>query len=184
MTNSQTTFARVTLEYDKAHERAPLKAITEAIFEASRLSDCNAVVVRTAETAEALLTVLAGILVMSRATRCHQLILRALPPQRFAGRAFPREDAMKRGDQWRMTTARSRPTCTSGSRNMAPTAISLGKSGTPLTRNISTTAVPISADHLVRRTELQSNAAHDDDESAAGRFFEIRPNQMNSEWRV
>jgi hypothetical protein len=55
MTNTQTTFARVTLEHDKAHERAPLEAITEAIFETSRLGDCNAVVVRTAETAEALL---------------------------------------------------------------------------------------------------------------------------------
>ena len=48
MTNTQTTFAHVTLEYDKAHERAPLEAITKAIFETSRLSDCNAVVVRTA----------------------------------------------------------------------------------------------------------------------------------------
>ena len=49
MTDTQTTFARVTLEYDKAHERAPLEAITEAIFETSRLSDCNAVVIRTGE---------------------------------------------------------------------------------------------------------------------------------------
>jgi hypothetical protein len=56
MTGSQTTFARVTLEYDKAHERAPLEAIAEAIFETSRLSDCNAVVVRTAETLLAVLT--------------------------------------------------------------------------------------------------------------------------------
>ena len=60
MTNTQTTFARVTLEYDKANERAPLEAITEAIFETSRLSDCNAVVIQTAETAEALLAVLTG----------------------------------------------------------------------------------------------------------------------------
>jgi hypothetical protein len=51
MTDGQTTFA-------KAHERAPLEAITEAIFETSRLSDCNAVVIRTAETAEALLAML------------------------------------------------------------------------------------------------------------------------------
>ena len=48
MTNTHTTFARVTFEY-------PLEVITEAIFETSRLSDCNTVVVRTAETAEALL---------------------------------------------------------------------------------------------------------------------------------
>jgi hypothetical protein len=60
MTNAQTIFARVTLEYDKALERAPLEAITTAIIETSRLSDCNAVVVRTAETAEALLAVLTG----------------------------------------------------------------------------------------------------------------------------
>jgi hypothetical protein len=60
MSDAQTTFARATLEYDKAHERAPLEAITKAITETSSLSDCNAVVVRTAETAEALLAVLTG----------------------------------------------------------------------------------------------------------------------------
>ena len=80
MTNTQTIFARVTLEYDKALERAPLEAITKAIIETSRM--------------------------------------------------------------------------------------------------------PISADHLVRQIEQQSNAAHGDDESAAGRFLKTRPNQMNSEWRV
>ena len=48
MTNTQTTFARVTLEY-------PPEAITEAIFETSRLSDCN-----TAEIADALLAELTG----------------------------------------------------------------------------------------------------------------------------
>ncbi|MGO4511872.1 hypothetical protein CT676_37020 [Bradyrhizobium sp. MOS001] len=53
MTEAQTTFA-------KAHERAPLEAITDAIFEKSRLSDCDAVVARTAETAEASLAVLTG----------------------------------------------------------------------------------------------------------------------------
>ena len=52
MTNTKITFARV-----KAHKRAPLEAITEAIFETSRLSDCNAVVVRIAG---ALLAVLTG----------------------------------------------------------------------------------------------------------------------------
>ena len=57
MTNIQTTFARVTLEYDNAHERAPIEAITKAMFETSRLSGCNAVVVRTAV---ALLAVLTG----------------------------------------------------------------------------------------------------------------------------
>ena len=47
-----------------------------------------------------------------------------------------------------------------------------------------TSRMPISADHLVRQIELQSNAAHGDDESAAGRLLKTRPNQMNSEWRV
>jgi hypothetical protein len=37
MTNTQTTFARVTLGYDKAHERAPVEDNTEAIFETSRM---------------------------------------------------------------------------------------------------------------------------------------------------
>ena len=60
MTNTQTTFARVTLEYDKALERAPLEAITNSISATSRLNGCIAVVVRTAETAEALLAVLTG----------------------------------------------------------------------------------------------------------------------------
>ena len=33
MTDAQTTFARATLEYDKAHERALMEAITRTIFE-------------------------------------------------------------------------------------------------------------------------------------------------------
>jgi hypothetical protein len=52
MTNTQTTFARVTLEYDKAPECAPLEAITDSIFE----NDRNPVV-RTAEASLAVLTV-------------------------------------------------------------------------------------------------------------------------------
>ena len=56
-----TTFAKATLEYDAEHERALL----EAIFEASRVSDCNAVVIRTGEAAQALLTALACALAMS-----------------------------------------------------------------------------------------------------------------------
>lgn len=59
------TFARATLEYDEAHERALLEAITQAIFETSRVSDCNAVVIRTGEAAQALLTALACVLAMS-----------------------------------------------------------------------------------------------------------------------
>ena len=65
MTDAQTTYARATLEYDKDHERALMEAITRAIFESSTVSDANAIVIRTGEAAEALLTVLAGILAMS-----------------------------------------------------------------------------------------------------------------------
>ena len=79
MTDAQTTFARATLEYDKAHERALLEAITRAIFESSTVSDANAIVIRTAEAAEALLTVLAGILAMSpSATRSPTAIRRTI----------------------------------------------------------------------------------------------------------
>ena len=67
MTDAQTTFARATLEYDKDHERGLLEAITRAIFESSTVSDANAIVIRTGEAAEALLTVLAGILALSPA---------------------------------------------------------------------------------------------------------------------
>ena len=62
---SKNTYARATLEYDEEHERALLEAITEAIFETSRVSDCNAVVIRTGEAAQALLTALACVLAMS-----------------------------------------------------------------------------------------------------------------------
>ena len=79
MTDAQTTYARATLEYDKDHERALLEAITRAIFESSTVSDANAIVIRTGEAAEALLTVLAGILAMSpSATRSPTAIRRTV----------------------------------------------------------------------------------------------------------
>jgi len=62
---TRTTYARAALEYDREHEQALLEAITKAIFEASMVSDCNAVVIRTGEAAEALLTALACVLAMS-----------------------------------------------------------------------------------------------------------------------
>ena len=65
MTNAQITYDRATSAYDKDHERALREAIKRAIFESSTVSDANAIVLRTAETAGALLTVLAGILAMS-----------------------------------------------------------------------------------------------------------------------
>ena len=79
MTDAQTTFARATLEYDKEHVRALLEAITRAIFESSTVSDANAIVIRTGEAAEALLTVLAGVLAMSpSATRSPTAIRRTV----------------------------------------------------------------------------------------------------------
>jgi 2-oxo-4-hydroxy-4-carboxy--5-ureidoimidazoline (OHCU) decarboxylase len=78
MTDAQTTYDRATSAYDKKHERALLEAIT-AIFESSTVSDTNAIVIRTGEAAEALLTVLAGILAMSpAATRSPTAIRRTL----------------------------------------------------------------------------------------------------------
>ena len=60
-----TTYARATLAYDTEHERALLDAITQAIVTKSKVSDCNAVVIRTGEAAQALLTALACVLAMS-----------------------------------------------------------------------------------------------------------------------
>ena len=64
-TPQQTTYAKAVLEYDEAYVRALLDAITQAIFETSRVSDANAIVVRTGEATQALLTALACILAMS-----------------------------------------------------------------------------------------------------------------------
>ena len=59
MTDAQTTYDRATSAYDKDHERALMEAITRTIFETSAVSDADAIVIRTAECAEALLIVLA-----------------------------------------------------------------------------------------------------------------------------
>lgn len=66
--DSQTTYAKAVLEYDEAHEQALAEAIARAIFETSMVSDCNAIVLRTGEAANALLTALACVLAMSPAT--------------------------------------------------------------------------------------------------------------------
>ena len=63
--HDRTTYAKAVLEYDEEHERALLDAITQAIFETSRVSDANAIVIRTGEAAQALLTALACVLAMS-----------------------------------------------------------------------------------------------------------------------
>ena len=62
---TRTTSREATLEYDDEHERALLDAITQAIFETSRVSDCNAIVLRTGEATQALLTALACVLALS-----------------------------------------------------------------------------------------------------------------------
>ena len=65
MTDAQTTYNRATSAYDKGHERALMEAITRTIFETSAVSDADAIVIRTAECAQALVIVLAGVLAMS-----------------------------------------------------------------------------------------------------------------------
>ena len=63
-----TTYAKAVLEYDPEHEAALLDAITKAIVtEFAVVTDCNAVVLRTGEAAEALLTALACVLALSPA---------------------------------------------------------------------------------------------------------------------
>ena len=77
MTDAQTTYDRATSAYDKDHERALMEAITRTIFETS--SDADAIVIRTAECAQALVIVLAGVLAMSpAATRSPTAIRRTI----------------------------------------------------------------------------------------------------------
>jgi hypothetical protein len=64
MTDAQTTYDRTTSAYDKDHERALMEAITRTIFETSA---ADAIVIRTAECAQAPVIVLAGVLAMSPA---------------------------------------------------------------------------------------------------------------------
>jgi len=67
MTDAQTTYDRATSAYDKGHERALMEAITRTVFETSAVSDADAIVIRTAECAQAPAIVLAGVLAMSPA---------------------------------------------------------------------------------------------------------------------
>jgi hypothetical protein len=39
-------------------------------------------------------------------------------------------------------------------------------------------------DGAIKADRTAINRRHGDDESAAGRFLKIRPNPMNSEWRI
>jgi hypothetical protein len=61
----RTDYARATSGYDVEHERALRDAITEAIFEASKVTDCDAIVIRTGELTNALLTALASSIALS-----------------------------------------------------------------------------------------------------------------------
>jgi hypothetical protein len=60
-----TTYSRAIAGYDKRHEHDLLEALAAALFERSRVSDTNAIVIRTGEAASALLTCLASVLAMS-----------------------------------------------------------------------------------------------------------------------
>jgi uncharacterized protein YgbK (DUF1537 family) len=62
-----TTYARAAAGYDEAFERKLVKAIIAAIAQASLVSGANCCVIRTGETASALLTVLAATLSLSPA---------------------------------------------------------------------------------------------------------------------
>jgi hypothetical protein len=66
-TGGRTPYERAVNGYDDEHERALVDAIMTAIADVSMVTDANAVVIRTGETASALLTVLAGVLAMSPA---------------------------------------------------------------------------------------------------------------------
>ena len=81
MTDAQPTYDRATSAYDKDHERALMEAITRTIFETSAVSDADAdaIVIRPAECAQALVIVLAGVLAMSpAATRSPTAIRRTI----------------------------------------------------------------------------------------------------------
>jgi hypothetical protein len=60
-----TTYERAAFGYDDAHERDLLNAITAAIIQASKVSDCDVIALRTGEAASALVSALALVLAMS-----------------------------------------------------------------------------------------------------------------------
>jgi hypothetical protein len=65
--SARTSYARAVREYDEAFERELVETIMEAIAQASLVSDANCCVMRTGETASALVTVLAATLALSPA---------------------------------------------------------------------------------------------------------------------
>ena len=93
MTAARTTYARATAGYDEQHERELVENILEVILETSRVSDANVVALRTAESASALLSVLAIVLAMSPAATRSPTALRHLIDalgKSSAGRLPPR----------------------------------------------------------------------------------------------
>ena len=64
---SRTTYAEAARGYSDEFERNLVAAITQAIGEASLVTDCPVMAIRTGETASALLSVLAAVLAMSPA---------------------------------------------------------------------------------------------------------------------
>jgi hypothetical protein len=60
-----TSYAKAVGGYDGDFERALADVISDAVARASIVSDCNAMVIRTGETASALLQVLASVLALS-----------------------------------------------------------------------------------------------------------------------
>ena len=99
MNTHSTIFAKATLEYDPEHELELIEAITRTIFETSVVSDVNAIVLRTGETAEVLITILAGVLQCRHRWHAHQ--------RRMAKRS-PRQ-AGERSPQTKRSTGGRRP---------------------------------------------------------------------------
>jgi hypothetical protein len=67
MSDRRTTYGRAAAGYDAEFERRLVDEISTAIASASMVVDANALVLRTGETASALITVLASVLAVSPA---------------------------------------------------------------------------------------------------------------------
>jgi hypothetical protein len=74
--SNRTSYERATLKYDPEHECALVEALTETIFEVSRISDCDTIILRTAELASALTTILATALALSPSATRSPIALR------------------------------------------------------------------------------------------------------------
>jgi hypothetical protein len=61
---ARTTYDRAARGYDAAFNAALQDAIATAIFDTSRVTDANAVAIRTTETTDALVVALAGVLAL------------------------------------------------------------------------------------------------------------------------